>query len=125
MFSLPNEDGEACLIIWTVWPDSLDSQTDRLLAGWSPIPEGSKRTPWTIILASAHACPSVARTGEAQLKGVGFYANKALNENKKTLQIPNSIVFIHLFIHLVNQSTGFPQRMLPDNAQCARRSTTT
>lgn len=75
------------------------------------MPDRSRLTPGQHVQppCSAHTCPRVASTRQVQLKGGSFYANKAWQEIKEMLQIPNPIAFIHL----VNQPTRVIQPLLP------------
>ena len=87
--------------MWKLRPGSPNGQRGRYLRQ-SLTSEGSEADLWIArltSLVSAHSCPSVAKTEEAELKGGGFRYKKTWTEIKEELQVPQSAALIHMFIH--------------------------
>ena len=92
--------------MWKLRPGSPNGQRGTCLRQ-SLTSEGSQPHLWTALLTclvSAHTCPSVAKTGEAELKSGGFHDKKTRAETKEELQVPKSAALIHLFIHSFSPS---------------------
>lgn len=98
IFALPNDDG---VDAWSHGRHGQAPLTVREAAFCERLelmPDRSRLTPGQHFQSpcSAHTCPRVASTRQVQLKGGSFHANKAWQEIKEMLQIPNPIAFIHL-----------------------------
>lgn len=92
--------------MWKLRPGPPNGQRETYLRQ-SLTSEGSQPDLWTALptsLVSAHSCPSVAKTGEAELKSGGFHDKKTRAEIKEELQVLKSAALIHMFIHSFSHS---------------------